>query len=92
MKCRYPPWYPTASVTSAQDCGGTITHSPSASGISRRCVRERTKPAADFAWRKAVAQPETKNSRLSRQGELSIISGSSVAEAKGDFTCQPQVT
>ena len=39
-----------------------------------------------------MAQPDTKNSRLSRHGELSIISGSIACEANGDFTCQPQVT
>ena len=55
-------------------------------------MRERTKPAAVFAWRNEVAQPDTKNSRLRRHGELSIINGSSVVDANGDFTCQPHVT
>jgi hypothetical protein len=92
MKCRYATLYPAASVTCAQDCGGTITQMPSASGISSRCVRERTKPVVDFEWRNAVAQPETKNSRLSRQGEVSHIKGSSARDANGDLTCQSQVT
>ena len=55
-------------------------------------MRSFAKPARAFACRNAVAQPETKNSSDSRHGYVSIIKGSIVVDACGDFTCQSQLT
>ena len=41
---------------------------------------------------KRVAMPETSMSSVSRQGLVSIISGSIESDALLDFTCQSQVT
>ena len=48
-------------------------------------------PVERTAWY-AVATPDIKNNNESRHGLVSNISGSTVAEAYGLFTCQSQVT
>jgi len=69
-----------------------MTSMPNTSGIRRRRDRAPAKPACPRASANAAAVPDTKNSSDSRQGELSIISGSIVVPACGDFTCQSQLT
>ena len=54
------------------------------SGHSSRRLRSRTNgPALRRNSRKCVAAPDTTNSSVSRQGEVSIISGSIASDAYG---------
>ncbi|MNV87529.1 hypothetical protein D3C71_1816560 [compost metagenome] len=79
----------------------TTTTMPNTSGTSRvqervPSSRSRLQPASGRVWirlnMKAVAAPDTRNSRDSRQGAVSTMKGSSAWLACRLFTCQSQVT
>ncbi|MOA60945.1 hypothetical protein D3C78_1859640 [compost metagenome] len=69
------------------------------SGGNRRSVRDPAKrrappfpSASNRSNRNRVAAPDTRNSRVSRQGLVNCITGSSASTGRGLFTCQSHGT
>ena len=69
------------------------TNMPKINGTNNRHERDRASwPALSRSKIKRVATPETKNKSDKRHGLVSSIKGSKNPDARGLFTCQPQLT